>query len=122
MLYIVLLAAGVFDLCCVPLGEVYSCKVNTPSHDGDWPNGATQRVVHHSGGITQDFITPTKLVSSTSWRPLHDLCMCTEAVSIGQIIYCLKQQRAAIFEFKTDGILYQPRKKEDTHSAISEIS
>ena len=61
--------------------------------------------------MTQDFITSTQLLSSTSWRPLHDLALCNEAVRVGQMLYCLKQQRATIYECKTDSCLYRPLKR-----------
>jgi hypothetical protein len=37
--------------------------------------------------------------------------MCTEAARIGAAIYALKRQRATIYEFKTDSILYRPLKR-----------
>jgi hypothetical protein len=37
--------------------------------------------------------------------------MCTEATRIGTAIYVLKRQRATIYEFKTDGVLYRPLKR-----------
>ena len=49
----------------------------------------------------------TCLASPTSHRPLHDLCMCTEAVRIGQMLDCLKKQRCIPLEIKTDSILYR---------------
>ncbi len=58
-----------------------------------------------------DFITSTRLVSNSSCRPLHDLCMCTEAVRMGQMIYSLRQARAVVYEFKTDSVLYKPLKR-----------
>ena len=54
-----------------------------------------------------DFVTKTRLVSSTSLRSLHDLCMCTEAVRVGQMLYCLKRLRCIPLELKTDSVLYR---------------
>ena len=51
-----------------------------------------------------------------SLRPLHDLCMCTEAARVGQMIYyCLKRERATIYEFKTDSVLHRPLKRRKTN-------
>ena len=93
------------------LDEPVCYTVITSNHDGDCPQGATKRTVHFEGGVTQDFITSTKLLSSTSWRPLHDLALSTEAVRVGQMLYCLRQQRATIYECKTDSVLYKPLKR-----------
>ena len=58
-----------------------------------------------------DYITNTRLASPCSHRPLHDLAMCTEAVRVGQMIFCLTKQRATLYEFKTDSVLYRPLKR-----------
>ena len=58
-----------------------------------------------------DFITTTKLIGNASCRPLHDLCMGTEALRVGQMLYSLKQARAVIYEIKTDSVLYKPLKR-----------
>ncbi len=47
-------------------------------------------------------------------RPLHDLAICTEAVRVGQLIYCLKRQRCTIYEFKTESVLNRPPKRART--------
>ena len=62
-----------------------------------------------------DSIVSTRLSSSTSCRPLHDLCMCTEATRVGQMIYCLKKERATMYEFKMDSVLYRPLKRRKTN-------
>ena len=67
--------------------------------------------MHFPGGACTDLIVKTKLKSTTSLRALHDLCMCTEATRIGTAIYALKRQRATIYEFKTDSVLYRPLKR-----------
>ena len=59
------------------------------------------------GGEVNDFVTKTLLVSSTNHRPLHDLCMCTEAVRVGQLMHCLKCLRCIPLELKTDRVLYR---------------
>ena len=37
--------------------------------------------------------------------------MSTEATRVGQMLYVLKQQRATIYELKTDSVLYRPLKR-----------
>jgi hypothetical protein len=49
-----------------------------------------------------DFVTEERLLSNASTRPLHDLALCTEAVRVGQMLYCIKQCRAVPYELKTD--------------------
>ena len=47
--------------------------------------------------------------------------MCTEAAKVGQMIYCLKRERATIYEFKTDSVLYRPLKRRKTN-VLSDLS
>jgi len=99
------------------LDEAWTHLLRSSTHDGDCPEGALKRTFHWSeeGTSGQIFvhITSTKLVSSSSCRPLHDLCLGVEAVRVGQMIYALKNTGCTIYEFKTDSILYGPlqRKK-----------
>ena len=58
-----------------------------------------------------DFISSTRLLGGSSCRVLHDLCMCTEHVRVGQALYELKQSRAVVYELKTDSILYKSLKR-----------
>jgi hypothetical protein len=58
-----------------------------------------------------DFVTEERLLSNTSTRPLHDLALCTEAVRVGQMLYCIKQSRAVPYELKTDSCLFRPQKR-----------
>jgi hypothetical protein len=58
-----------------------------------------------------DFVTEERLLSNTSTRPLHDLALCTEAVRVGQMLYCIKQCRAVPYELKTDSCLFRPQKR-----------
>ena len=90
------------------LDDAFSYKVLSSTHDGDCPPGASTRVFHYQGGEVKDFITKQRLASATSHRPLHDLCMGTEAVRVGQMLYCLKAQRCTPLELKTDSVLYRP--------------
>jgi len=93
------------------LDETFNYKLTSSDHAGDAPPNALKRIVHHPGGTVTDYITKTKLLSSTSHRPLHDLAMCTEAVRVGQMLYVLRKQRAIIYELKTDSVLYKPAKR-----------
>jgi hypothetical protein len=94
--------------------ETYSYKLTTSEHPGDVPPSALKRLTQVGDTVVTDLITKTKLVTTTSLRPLHDLCMCTEAVRVGQMIYTLKRQRCTIYEFKTDSVLYRPPKRART--------
>jgi hypothetical protein len=96
------------------LDETYSYKLTTSEHPGDVPPNALKRLTQVGDTVVTDLITKTKLVTTTSLRPLHDLCMCTEAVRVGQMIYTLKRQRCTIYEFKTDSVLYRPPKRART--------
>jgi hypothetical protein len=58
-----------------------------------------------------DFVTEERLLSNTSTRPLHDLAFCSEAVRVGQMLYCIKQSRAVPFELKTDSCLFRAQKR-----------
>ena len=62
--------------------------------------------------IMYDFVSEELLLSNTSTRPLHDLALCTEAVRVGQMLYCIKQCRAVPYELKTDSYLFRPQKNE----------
>ena len=89
----------------------YSHTLRSSTHEADAPVGALKQTFHWEGGCTHDFITSTLLLSRSTCRPLHDLCMCTEAVRIGQVIYELQQSRAVIYEFKTDSVMYKALKR-----------
>ena len=49
--------------------------------------------------------------SVSTLRPLHDLCMSTEAIRVGQMPYCLQKQKSTIYEIKTYSCLYRPPKR-----------
>jgi hypothetical protein len=97
------------------LDEPKSYTARTSTHEGDCPPGAAKRIFHWSdggvSGVIYDFVSTTKLIGCTSCRPLHDLCMSTEAVRVGMMIYALKNTGCQLYEFKTDSILYKPRKR-----------
>ena len=96
------------------LDEAYNYKVTSSTYEGDAPPNAHKRTFHYEGGAVHDFVVKTRLANAASHRPLHDLCMCTEAVRMGQMIYALKQQRCALYELKTDSTLYRPPKRAKT--------
>ena len=82
------------------------------SREDDAPNQTCLKsTFHYGGGFIYDFITSTKLVSNASCRPLHDLCLCTEMVRVGQMLLALKHSRAIPYELKTDSILYKPLRR-----------
>ena len=58
-----------------------------------------------------NFVTVTKLLSNSSYRPIHDLCLSSEAARVGKLLYVLKSVRATCFEIKTDSVLFQPLKR-----------
>ena len=93
------------------IDECYSHKLRSSTYESDAPDGAMKQTFHHGEGLVYDFITGTKLITNASCRPLHDLCMCTEAVRMGQMLYSLRQARAVVYEFKTDSVLYKPLKR-----------
>jgi hypothetical protein len=93
------------------IDECFNYRLLTSDHPGDIPPNCIKRLMHYPGGVCTDLIVKTRLKTTTSMRPIHDLCMCTEAVRIGTAIYALKRQRATIYEFKTDSILYRPLKR-----------
>ena len=97
---------SVVGLWCID--ETFAYKHTSSKDDRDAPPGALKSVFHYEGGCTNDYVTTTRLSGSTSLHPLHDLCMCTEAARVGQMIYCLKRERATIYEFKTNSVLYRP--------------
>jgi hypothetical protein len=93
------------------IDEAFNYRLLTSDHPGDIPPNSLKRLTQFPGGVCTDLVVKTKLKSTTSLRALHDLCMCTEAVRIGTAIYALKRQRATMYEFKTDSILYRPLKR-----------
>ncbi len=96
------------------LDQAFSYKLHSSEHPGDCPPGALKRITQFEHGAVTDIIVKTRLHTTTSMRPLHDLCMCTEAVRVGQMLYCLKRQRAICYELKTDSVLYRPLKRART--------
>ncbi len=98
------------------LDEAFSYRLLSSDEPGDVPEGAFKRITQFEGGAVTDNIAKTRLASTTSMRPLHDLCMCTEAVRVGQMIYALKRQRSTSYEFKTDSVLFRPLKRARTEA------
>ncbi len=89
----------------------YSHSLRSSTHEADAPVGSLKQTFHYEGGQIYDFISSTRLLGGSSCRPLHDLCMCTEHVRVGQALYELKQSRAVVYELKTDSVLYKPLKR-----------
>ena len=95
------------------LDECFGYKLYSSNHAGDAPHGALKKITYYDDGkrFITDYVVKTKILSTTTLRPLHDLCMATEAVRVGQMLYCLRRQRATIYEIKTDSCLYRPLKR-----------
>ena len=100
---------SLIGLFCIDDG--FAHRLVSSNDERDAPEGSLKSTFYYEGGFVTDYIVSTRLLTSASCRPLHDLCMCTEAVRVGQMIYALKQERATIYEFKTDSILYSPLKR-----------
>ena len=94
------------------IDEATTLKVRTSTREDDAPTrGCLTSIFHYNGGLVYDFMTRTKLISNASCRPLHDLCMCTEAVRVGQMLLALKAAEAIPFELKTDSVLFKAKKR-----------
>ncbi len=94
------------------IDEASMLKVQTSTREDDAPRqGCLTSTFHYDGGYVYDFLTRTKLVSNASCRPLHDLCMCTEAVRVGQMLLALKLSNAIPYELKTDSVLFKAKKR-----------
>ena len=73
------------------IDEATTLKVRTSTREDEAPTrGCLTSTFHYDGGLVYDFMTRTKLISNASCRPLHDLCVCTEAVRVGQMLLALK--------------------------------
>ena len=70
-------------------------------HEQDCPKDALTSTFHYKTGLIHDFVLKQKLDSGgVSNRYLHDLCMCSEHVRVGSMLYALKQSRCVIYELK----------------------
>jgi hypothetical protein len=96
------------------MDETKTNKVRSSRRDADAPAGAMKQVFHYGANgehIMYNFVSEERLLSNTSTRPLHDLALCTEAVRVGQMLYCIQQSRAVPYELKTDSCLFRPLKR-----------
>ena len=82
------------------LDECFSYSPRSSKHAENAPANALRRVVHYDGGFVIDYISETRLLTMAALRPLHNLCMCTEAVKVGQMLYCLHKQRQPSMRYK----------------------
>ena len=83
-------------------------KHNCSTSKDDVPIDATLISSITAGNNTiYDFVTITHLLGNTSHRPIHDLCLSTEAVRVGQMLYVLKASTAIPLELITDSVLFQ---------------
>ena len=86
----------------MPLDESLSCCVTSGGHS------------------LCDFITVTKLLRNVSHRPIHDLCLSTEAVCVVAICSTLSKPPAhSKLEFKTDTLPYTHLKRNVVPGAIA---
>ncbi len=97
------------------IDEQTSIKVRTSRREDDAPaQGCLTSAFHYGDGDKQfiyDFVTRTKLISNASCRPLHDLCMCTEAVRVGQMLLTAKMAKGIPYELRTDSVTFRPQKR-----------
>ena len=94
------------------IDENYDYRCFSSGHEQDCPKDALKSTFHFKDGLIHDFVLTEKLNSSgVSNRYLHDLCMCSEHVRIGSMLYALKQSRCVIYELKTDSCLFRPPKR-----------
>jgi hypothetical protein len=96
------------------IDETRTYKLRSSRRDSDAPVGSVKQIFHYGPAdehIMYDFVTEERLLSNASTRPLHDLALCTEAVRVGQMLYCIKQSRAVPYELKTDSCLFRPQKR-----------
>ena len=93
------------------LDETRTFKLRSSRRDSDAPAGCVKQVFHYGAAgehTMYDFVTEERLLSNTSTRPLHDLALCTEAVRVGQMLYCIKW-RSASANSTCSGIATNPR-------------
>jgi hypothetical protein len=94
--------------------ETKSSKLHSSRRDADALAGAVKQVFHCADDETiYDFITSDVLLSNVSCRPLHDLALCSEAVRVGQMLYCIRQRRAIPYELKTDSCQFRLQKRRE---------
>jgi len=76
----------------------------------DQISDAKQTLFKYEGGAEYDWVKCTKLINSTTFRPILDQILSTECVRMGQAIYILKRLGIGrnICEYKTDSILFTP--------------
>ena len=76
-------------------------KHNCSLDSSDMPEDATlQSIVQAGDKLLYNFVTVTRLLSNSSYRPIHDLCLSSEAARVGKLLYVLKSVRAKCFEIK----------------------
>jgi hypothetical protein len=86
-------------------------KIRTSAREDDAPNDCLKSIFEYQGGFVYDFITKTKIVRNASCRPLHDLCMCSEATRVGQMLFAIQMAGAIPYELKTDSVLFKAKKR-----------
>ena len=95
--------------------ENYDYRCFSSGHEQDCPKDALKSTFHYKDGLIHDFVLKEKLDSGgVSNRYLHDLCMCSEHVRVGSMIFALKQSMCIVYALKTDSCLYRPPKRRKT--------
>ena len=95
------------------IDEATSLKTRTSTREDGRPktDHCLTSIFEYEGGIVYDFTTRTRLISNASCRPLHDLCMCTEAARVGQMLLAIRLAGAVPYEIKTDSVLFKAKKR-----------
>ena len=94
------------------IDENFDYRCFSSGHEQDSPKDALKSTFHYKNGLIHDFVLKEKLDSGgVSNRYLHDLCMCSEHVRVGSMLYALKQSRCILHELKTDSCLFRPPKR-----------
>jgi hypothetical protein len=76
------------------IDEAAQYKHRSSAREDDSPGDCLKSTFHYKDGFVYDFVSTKILASNASCRPLHDLCMSTELVRVGQILLELKRVRA----------------------------
>ena len=94
------------------IGQDNIVKHNCSLDSSGMPEDATlQSLVQAEDKLLYNFVTATRLLSNSSYRPIHDLCLSSEAAKVGKLLYVLKSARTKCFELKTDSVFFQPLKR-----------
>ena len=88
------------------LDECHKWNLVTSAYSADAPDAALRRHVHFGDGYVTDHISKQSMRTIHTHRPLHDLCLCTEAALVGNALAMLRASGAVVHEIKTDSLLW----------------